>query len=47
MVSIGGLSVREMMGYGLLAFLIAFPLFAMTLLIFYAAFLEQSFPKLH
>jgi short-chain fatty acids transporter len=33
-VSIGGLSVREMMGYCLLAFLIAFPLFGLTLLIF-------------
>jgi short-chain fatty acids transporter len=33
-VSIGGLSVREMMGYCLLAFLIALPLFGRTLLIF-------------
>ena len=33
-VSIGGLSVREMMGYCLLALLIAFPLFGLGLLIF-------------
>ena len=33
-VSIGGLSVREMMGYCLLALLIAFPLFGLALLIF-------------
>lgn len=34
-VSIGGLSVREMMGYSLLAFLIALPLFAISLLVFW------------
>jgi short-chain fatty acids transporter len=33
-VSIGGLSVREMMGYCLLAFVIAFALFGATLLLF-------------
>ena len=33
-VSIGGLSVREMMGYCLLALLIAFPLFGLALLVF-------------
>jgi short-chain fatty acids transporter len=33
-VSIGGLSVREMMGYCLLAFLIALPLFGVALLVF-------------
>ena len=33
-VSIGGLSVREMMGYCLLAMLIAFPLFGLALLVF-------------
>jgi short-chain fatty acids transporter len=31
-VSIGGLSVREMMGYCLLAMAIAFPLFGLSLL---------------
>ncbi len=33
-VSIGGLSIREMMGYCLLALGIAFPLFAVALLVF-------------
>jgi short-chain fatty acids transporter len=33
-VSIGGLSVREMMGYCLLAYLIALPLFGLSLLVF-------------
>ena len=33
-VSIGGVSVREMMGYCLLALLIAFPLFGLALLVF-------------
>jgi short-chain fatty acids transporter len=33
-VSIGGVSVREMMGYCLMAFCIAFPLFGIALLIF-------------
>ena len=32
-VSIGGVSVREMMGYCLLALLIAFPLFGLALLV--------------
>lgn len=32
-VSIGGVSVREMMGYCMLAFFIAFPLFALALLV--------------
>ena len=33
-VSIAGLSIREMMGYCLLALLIAFPLFGLSLLVF-------------
>jgi short-chain fatty acids transporter len=33
-VSIGGVSVREMMGYCMMAFFIAFPLFAIALLVF-------------
>lgn len=33
-VSIGGVSIREMMGYCLLAFFVAFPLFGLSLLLF-------------
>ena len=44
-VSIGGVSVREMMGYCLLALLIAFPLFGLSLMLRFQRWRHEAFRR--